>query len=71
MRAVFETVGVADVVAKSVGTTNPHNMVKATFDALKQLSSPRSVAARRGKKVGELIGRRDGQAAAAGAEGRE
>src|SRR6201991_319733 len=68
MRAVFETVGVADVVAKSVGTTNPHNMVKATFDALKQLSSPRSVAARRGKKVGELIGRRDGQAAAAGAE---
>jgi small subunit ribosomal protein S5 len=71
MRAVFETVGVADVVAKSVGTTNPHNMVKATFDALKQLSSPRAVAARRGKKVGELIGRRDGQAAAAGAEGRE
>jgi len=71
MRAVFETVGVADVVAKSVGTTNPHNMVKATFDALKQLSSPRSVAARRGKKVGELIGRRDGHAAAAGAEGRE
>src|SRR5258705_7164034 len=44
MRAVFETVGVADVVAKSVGTTNPHNMVKATFDALKQLSSPRAVA---------------------------
>jgi small subunit ribosomal protein S5 len=71
MRAVFETVGVADVVAKSVGTTNPHNMVKATFDALKHLTSPRSVAARRGKKVGELIGRRDGQAAAAGAEGRE
>ena len=65
MRAVFETVGVADVVAKSVGTTNPHNMVKATFDALKQLSSPRAVAARRGKKVGELIGRRDGQTAAA------
>src|SRR5258705_6913192 len=44
MRAVFETLGVADVVAKSVGTTNPHNMVKATFDALKQLSSPRAVA---------------------------
>ena len=71
MRAIFECLGVHDVVAKSVGTTNPHNMVKATFDALKQLSSPRSVAARRGKKVGELIGRRDGQAAAAGAEGRE
>jgi small subunit ribosomal protein S5 len=59
MRAVFETVGVHDVVAKSVGTTNPHNMVKATFDALRKLSSPRSVAARRGKKVGDLISRRD------------
>jgi small subunit ribosomal protein S5 len=45
--------------------------VKATFDALKRLSSPRAVAARRGKKVGELIGRRDGQTAAAGAEARE
>ncbi len=65
MRAVFETVGVADVVAKSVGTANPHNMVKATFDALKHLSSPRSVAARRGKKVGDLISRRDGTPAAA------
>jgi small subunit ribosomal protein S5 len=64
MRAVFETVGVADVVAKSVGTANPHNMVKATFDALKHLSSPRSVAARRGKKVGDLISRRDGTQAA-------
>jgi small subunit ribosomal protein S5 len=73
MRAVFETVGVADVVAKSVGTTNPHNMVKATFDALKRLSSPRSVAARRGKKVGDLISRRDNAATAptAGAESRE
>ncbi len=66
MRAVFETVGVADVVAKSVGTTNPHNMVKATFDALKRLNSPRSVAARRGKKVGDLISRRDGTQPAAG-----
>jgi small subunit ribosomal protein S5 len=64
MRAVFETVGVADVVAKSIGTTNPHNMVKATFDALKRLSSPRSVAARRGKKVGDIISRRDGAQAA-------
>jgi small subunit ribosomal protein S5 len=64
MRAVFETVGVADVVAKSIGTTNPHNMVKATFDALKRLTSPRSVAARRGKKVGDIISRRDGTQAA-------
>ena len=71
MRAVFETMGVQDVVAKSVGSNNPHNMVKATFDALKHLSSPRSVAARRGKKVGELIGRRDGEAAAAAAAAKE
>ncbi len=69
MRAVFETVGVADVVAKSVGTANPHNMVKATFDALKRLNSPRSVAARRGKKVGDLISRRDGTPAASSEAG--
>jgi small subunit ribosomal protein S5 len=65
MRAVFETMGVADVVAKCLGTSNPHNMIKATFDALLSLSSPRSVAAKRGKKVGDIIGRRDGAAAAA------
>lgn len=65
MRAVFETMGVADVVAKCLGTSNPHNMVKATFDALLSLASPRSVAAKRGKKVGDIIGRRDGGAAAA------
>ncbi|MBF0560488.1 MAG: 30S ribosomal protein S5 [Alphaproteobacteria bacterium] len=65
MRAVFETMGVQDVVAKCVGTTNPHNMIKATFDALKMLMSPRAIAAKRGKKVGEIIGRRDGAAAAA------
>ena len=59
MRAVFETMGMGDVVAKSLGTTNPHNMVKATFAALKSVNAPRSVAARRGKKVSELIGRRD------------
>ena len=58
MRAVFETMGMGDVVAKSLGTTNPHNMVKATFAALKGIASPRSVAARRGKKVSDLIGRR-------------
>ena len=58
MRAVFETMGVHDVVAKSVGSANPHNMVKATFAALKGMMSPRVVAARRGKKVGDLVGRR-------------
>ena len=60
MRAVFETLGVKDIVAKSVGTSNPHNMIKATFEALGQLNSPRMVATRRGKKVGDLLGRRDG-----------
>jgi small subunit ribosomal protein S5 len=60
MRAVFEALGINDVVAKSLGTSNPHNMVKATFDALGNMMSPRSVAARRGKKVGDIIGRREG-----------
>ncbi|CAK7193332.1 30S ribosomal protein S5 [Commensalibacter sp. Nvir] len=59
MRAVFESLGINDVVAKSTGTRNPHNMVKATFDALKRCASPRIVAARRGKKVAEILGRRD------------
>ena len=59
MRAVFETVGVQDVVTKSIGTSNPYNMVKATFDALGKLMSPRAVAAKRGKKVGDIVGRRD------------
>ena len=54
MRAIFEALGVQDVVAKCIGTSNPHNMVKATFDALKNMSSPRMVAARRGKKVNEI-----------------
>ncbi len=58
MRAVFETMGVHDVVAKSVGSANPHNMVKATFRALQLSASPRSVAQRRGKKVGDLASRR-------------
>ena len=65
MRAVLETLGVQDVVAKSVGSSNPYNMVRATFEALKVQSSPRQVAAKRGKKVTEVIGRR---ADAAGAE---
>ena len=64
MRAVFETMGVQDVVAKSLGSSNPHNMVKATFQALQSCSSPRSVAARRGKKVSEIVSRRSGPPAA-------
>ena len=57
LRAVFETLGIGDVVAKSLGSRNPHNMVKATFAALQSVASPRSVANRRGKKVAELFGR--------------
>lgn len=58
MRAVFEMLGVQDVVAKSIGTSNAYNMIRATFDALKREDSPRSVAARRGLKVSEIVGRR-------------
>ncbi|WNJ98196.1 30S ribosomal protein S5 [Thalassospiraceae bacterium LMO-JJ14] len=58
MRAVFETMGVHDVVCKSNGTQNPHNMIKATFEALKNLQSPRTIAARRGLKVGDIVARR-------------
>jgi small subunit ribosomal protein S5 len=65
MRAVFETLGMGDVVAKCTGSTNPHNMVKATFAALQRSTSPRAVAARRGKKVADLLGPRRDQAAAA------
>jgi small subunit ribosomal protein S5 len=64
MRAVFETMGMGDVVAKSLGTNNAHNVVKATFAGLKAMNSPRSVAARRGKKVSDLLGRRDAPAEA-------
>ena len=59
MRAVFETMGVQDIVAKSVGSNNPHNMVKATFAALKSMSSPRAVANKRGKKIADIVGRRE------------
>ena len=59
MRAIFEALGVHDVVAKSVGTANPHNMIKATFDALKNVSSPRQVAARRGKKIADILSNRE------------
>ena len=57
MRAVFESLGVADVVTKSVGTSNPYNMVRATFAALSDQTSPKSVAQRRGKKIADLLGR--------------
>ncbi|WP_298304242.1 30S ribosomal protein S5 [uncultured Erythrobacter sp.] len=57
MRAVFESLGVADVVTKSVGTSNPYNMIRATFAALSDQTSPKSVAQRRGKKVADLLGR--------------
>ncbi|HXP31258.1 MAG TPA: 30S ribosomal protein S5 [Stellaceae bacterium] len=60
MRAIFEALGVQDVVAKSIGTSNPHNMIKATFEALGRSVSPRAVAARRGRKVSEIFGRREG-----------
>ena len=61
MRAIFEALGVQDVVAKSVGSSNPHNMIKATFAALTHATSPRAVAARRGKKVNEVLGRREAE----------
>ncbi len=65
MRAVFESLGVADVVTKSVGSSNPYNMIRATFDALTDQTSPKSVAQRRGKKVADLLGRSGGSAAEA------
>ena len=68
MRAVFESLGVADVVTKSVGTSNPYNMIRATFDALTDQTSPKSVAQRRGKKVADLLGRSGGNQAEAEAE---
>jgi small subunit ribosomal protein S5 len=60
MRAVFESLGVHDVVAKSQGSSNPYNMIRATFDALRQEDSPRSVAQRRNIKVSTLQARRVG-----------
>ena len=61
MRAVFESVGMADVVAKSRGSSNPYNMVRAIFDGLENQQSPRMVAQRRGRSVTEIISRREGQ----------
>ena len=68
MRAVFESLGVADVVTKSVGSSNPYNMIRATFDALTEQTSPKSVAQRRGKKVADLLGRGGGTQAEAEAD---
>jgi small subunit ribosomal protein S5 len=65
MRAVFETLGVQNVVAKSIGSSNPHNMVKATIQALSELASPRAIASKRGKKVSDIVGRRDSNTQAA------
>ena len=59
MRAVFEMLGVQDVVAKSLGSQNPYNMIRATLDGLKREASPRTVAQRRGKKVADILGTND------------
>lgn len=61
-RAIFEALGIQDIVAKSVGSTNPHNLIRATFEALQMVQSPRVVAARRGKRVGDLFGKVEGSA---------
>ena len=58
MRAVFEALGIQDIVAKSIGSSNPHNMVRATFEALKVVSSPKIIASRRGLKVNDITKRR-------------
>ena len=68
MRAVFETLGINDIVAKSQGTANPYNMIRATFAALTEQTSPKSVAQRRGKKVADLLGRGGASEAEAEAE---
>lgn len=59
LRAVFECLGVKDVVVKSVGTSNPHNLIRACFSAFENIHSPRQIADKRGKKIGDIIGRRD------------
>jgi small subunit ribosomal protein S5 len=59
MRAIFEALGIQDIVAKAVGTSNPYNMVRATFDALENVQSPRQIAARRGKKVSAIVASRE------------
>lgn len=66
MRAVMEVLGVQDVVGKSLGSSNPYNMVRATFDALKAQANPRTVASKRGLKVQDIVGRRTDGASEAG-----
>jgi small subunit ribosomal protein S5 len=68
MRAIFASLGVHDVVTKSTGTQNPYNMIRATFEALREQTSPKSVAARRGKRIADLIGRGGANVAEAQAE---
>ena len=68
MRAIFESLGVHDVVTKSVGTSNPYNMIRATFEALGEQTSPKSVSQRRGKKIADLLGRGGASAPAAEAD---
>lgn len=63
MRAIFDALGVHDIVTKSTGSSNTHNMVKATFDALRNLHSPRVIAEKRGMKVSDIIGRREAEGA--------
>ena len=55
MRALFESLGIKDIVAKSTGSSNPHNMIKATFDAFKKSESPKQIASKRSKKINEII----------------
>ncbi|GHE05814.1 30S ribosomal protein S5 [Defluviimonas sp. 20V17] len=64
MRAVFEMLGLQDVVAKSLGSQNPYNMIRATIDGLKKEASPRMIAQRRGKKVGDILKKDEAPAAA-------
>ena len=66
MRAVMEVLGIQDVVGKSIGSSNPYNMVRATFNALVNQASPRSVASKRGLKVQDIVGRRTDGASEAG-----
>ncbi|MDR0319242.1 MAG: 30S ribosomal protein S5 [Rickettsiales bacterium] len=61
LRAVFECLGVQDVVAKSKGSNNPYNVVRAAFAAFRNMNSPKTVAARRGKSVAEIVAARDGK----------
>ena len=68
MRAVFEMLGVQDVVSKSIGSANPYNMIRATMDGLTKESSPRNVAQRRGKKVSDILPKTDAPAEAANEE---